>query len=79
MFKFFVIRRNNKKEPVCRYSLERGDLAQAVQFMGLLKGEPRRVAGDWLAEARLHLEAKQAAAALLAHAAARGAEVLPRP
>ena len=62
-----------------RYSLERGDLAQAVKYMGLLKGEPRRVAGDWVAEARLHLEARQAATALIAHAAARGAEVLPRP
>jgi mitofilin len=47
--------------------------------MGLLRGEPRRVAADWLEEARLHLEARQAAHALIAHAAARGAEVLPKP
>jgi hypothetical protein len=37
------------------------------------------VAADWLEEARLHLEARQAAQALIAHAAARGAEVLPKP
>ncbi len=54
-------------------------MAQAVQYMGLLRGEPKRVAGDWVAEARLHLEAKQAATALIAHAAARSAEVLPKP
>jgi len=61
-----------------RFSLERGDLISAVQFMGLLKGEPRRVAKDWLSEARLHLEAKQASQALLAHAAAVGLETLPK-
>ena len=67
------------KHSESRYSLERGDLAQAVRYMGLLRGEPRRVAADWLKEARLHLEARQAADALIAHAAARGAEVLPKP
>ena len=46
--------------------------------MGLLHGEPGRVAKDWLSEARLHLEAKQASQALLAHAAAVGLEVLPK-
>ena len=51
---------------------------RAVQYMGLLKGEPRRVADDWLTEARLHLEASQASEALLAHAAAVGLEVLPK-
>ena len=60
-----------------RYSLERGDLVRAVQFMRLLKGEPRRVASDWISEARLHIEAKQASQALIAHAASVGMEVLP--
>jgi len=60
-----------------RYSLERGDLVRAVQFMRLLKGEPRRVASDWISEARLHIEAKQASQALIAHAASVGLEVLP--
>jgi len=63
---------------LARYSLERGDILRAVQYMGLLDGEPRRVASDWISEARLHLEAKQASQALLAHAAAVGLEVLPK-
>jgi len=61
-----------------RFCLERGDVLRAVQYMGLLKGEPRRVADGWLTEARLHLEASQASEALLAHAAAVGLEVLPK-
>jgi len=60
-----------------RFSLERGDLVRAVQFMRLLNGEPRRVASDWISEARLHIEAKQASQALIAHAASVGLEVLP--
>jgi len=63
---------------LARFSLERGDTLEAVQYMGLLQGEPRRVASDWLAEARLHLEARQASQALLAHAASVGLEVLPK-
>ena len=63
---------------IFRHSLERGDLIRAVQYMGLLSGEPRRVSSDWVSEARLHLEAKQASQALLAHAAAVGLEVLPK-
>ena len=57
--------------------MERGDILRALQYMGLLRGEPRRVASDWMSEARLHLEAKQAAQALLAHATAVGLEALP--
>jgi len=60
------------------HSMERGDILRAVQYMGLLHGEPRRVASDWMSEARLHLEAKQAAQALLAHATAVGLEALPK-
>jgi len=63
---------------LARSSLERGDTLQAVQYMGQLRGEPRRVAADWLSEARLHLETVQACQALLAHAAAVGHEVLPK-
>jgi len=63
---------------LARFSLERGDTLEAVQYMSLLRGEPRRVAADWLSEARLHLEAKQASQALLAHAASVGLEVLPK-
>jgi mitofilin len=60
-----------------RHSLERGDVVRAVQFMRLLEGEPRRVASDWISEARLHLEARQASQALIAHAAAVSLQVLP--
>ena len=54
------------------HCLERGDLEQAVRYVNQLTGEPRRVAFDWLTEARLLLETKQAATALLGHASAAG-------
>eukprot|EP00058_Branchiostoma_floridae_P023546 XP_002609036.1 hypothetical protein BRAFLDRAFT_84852 [Branchiostoma floridae] len=54
------------------HSLENGDLEQAARFMNQLKGEPRKVASDWLDEARLTMEARQAAQALAAAAAAVG-------
>ena len=47
-----------------------------MRYLGLLQGEPRLVASDWLREARLLLEARQAADALLAHAAATGLQAL---
>lgn len=40
--------------------------------MNQLKGESRKAAGDWIVQARLHLETKQAADALLAFASATG-------
>ncbi|KAK6185608.1 hypothetical protein SNE40_007805 [Patella caerulea] len=54
------------------YFLEKGDLLQAVRFMNQLQGEPRRVASDWLKEAKLLLETRQAAYALTAFASASG-------
>lgn len=42
------------------YALKNGDTEQAVKFMNQLRGEPRRAARDWIREARLYLEAKQA-------------------
>nr|KAG5693707.1 hypothetical protein BaRGS_008349 [Batillaria attramentaria] len=54
------------------YWLERGDLEMAVRFMNQLKGEPRRVASDWIREAKLLLETRQAAYALTAFASASG-------
>ena len=63
---------------LARHSLDRADLAQAVQYVTLLQGEPGRVARDWLEEARLTLETEQAARALLAHAAVDGVRALPR-
>ncbi|ESN95270.1 hypothetical protein HELRODRAFT_193611 [Helobdella robusta] len=52
--------------------LDRGDFAQAVRFVNHLSGEAKTAASDWLAEARLLLETKQAAVALLATASAAG-------
>lgn len=37
-----------------------GDLEQAIRYVNQLRGEPRRVASDWLREARLLLETRQA-------------------
>ena len=37
-----------------------GDLEGAVDCMAFLKGEPKRVASDWLDDARLYLETRQA-------------------
>jgi len=62
---------------LARHSLDRGNLARAVQYVTLLRGESGRAARDWLAEARLTLEAGQAAEALVAHAAAAGVAALP--
>lgn len=58
------------------YSLESGNLQQAVRFANQLRGEPRRVAAGWLNEAVIFLEAKQAADALLSFASATGLESL---
>ena len=55
-----------------KYCVEKGDLQQAVRFMNQLSGESRTAAKDWITEARLFLEAKQATVALLAHASAQG-------
>ncbi len=37
-----------------------GDLAGVVDCMAFLKGEPMRIASDWLQDARLYLETRQA-------------------
>ncbi len=62
---------------LARGSLESGDLEQAVRYMNLLKGEPRRQAADWIREARHLLETEQACNALLSYASAIGAEAVP--
>ena len=54
------------------HAIDRSDLEQAVKFMNQLKGQSRRVAADWIKDARLLLETKQAAEALLSHSAASG-------
>lgn len=59
-----------------KYWLERGDLTQALKYMNLLKGASRKVAGEWMKEARLLLETQQAANTLMAHAAANSLRYL---
>ncbi|KAK3883104.1 hypothetical protein Pcinc_012558 [Petrolisthes cinctipes] len=59
-----------------RYCLDKDDLTLSVRYMNLLRGEPRNVASSWLKEARLTLETRQAADALLAHAAATAVKAL---
>ncbi|XP_072493039.1 MICOS complex subunit MIC60 isoform X2 [Notamacropus eugenii] len=54
------------------YSMEHGDLELAAKFVNQLKGESRRVAQDWLNEARVTLETKQVVDILTAYASAVG-------
>lgn len=54
------------------YYLRRGDLELATRLVNQLRGEPRKVARDWLIEARLLLETRQAANLLTAYATALG-------
>ncbi|CAI9543098.1 unnamed protein product [Staurois parvus] len=54
------------------YCMEHGDLELAAKFVNQLKGESRRVAQDWLNEARLTLETKQVIDILSAYASAVG-------
>ncbi|KAM5194104.1 MICOS complex subunit MIC60 isoform 2-T2 [Mantella aurantiaca] len=54
------------------YCIEHGDLELAAKLVNQLKGESRRVACDWLNEARLTLETKQVIDILSAYASAVG-------
>jgi len=63
---------------LARGCVERGDVAQAIRYLNLLKGESANVSKDWIKEARLFLETRQACDALLAHAAAFGLEIFPQ-
>ncbi|NWW30734.1 MIC60 protein, partial [Panurus biarmicus] len=54
------------------YCIERGDLELAAKFVNQLRGESRRVAHDWLTEARMTLETKQIVDILTAYASAVG-------
>ncbi|XP_066576283.1 MICOS complex subunit MIC60 isoform X2 [Amia ocellicauda] len=54
------------------YCIEHGDLELAAKFLNQLKGESRRVAQDWLKEARLTLETRQVVSLLSAYANAVG-------
>ncbi|XP_069779756.1 MICOS complex subunit MIC60 isoform X2 [Narcine bancroftii] len=54
------------------FCIEHGDLELAAKFVNQLRGEPRRVAQDWLREARLTLETKLIIEILSAYANAVG-------
>ncbi|KAM4673549.1 MICOS complex subunit MIC60 isoform 3-T3 [Amazona ochrocephala] len=54
------------------YCIEHGDLELAAKFVNQLRGESRRVAHDWLTEARMTLETKQIVEILTAYASAVG-------
>jgi len=52
---------------MAKHSLDRNNLARAVQYATMLKGEPSMVVADWLCEARLTMETRQAVEALVVH------------
>ena len=54
------------------FYLRHGDLELATRLVNQLRGEPKNVARDWLLEARLLLETRQAANLLTAYAAVLG-------
>ncbi|KAK3751355.1 hypothetical protein QZH41_009314 [Actinostola sp. cb2023] len=54
------------------YYVLKGDLELSARFVNQLKGEPRKLAYDWLREVRLLLETRQAARFLSSYAAAAG-------
>lgn len=53
-------------------SLNGDDLEAAVRYMNQLSGEPRRVAQDWMKDARLYLETVQAADLVAAYLSTSG-------
>lgn len=55
-----------------RYWLDHGNIIQAVKYMNLLNGASRKVASDWINEARIYLETQQAVNALMAYAESSG-------
>jgi len=62
---------------MAKHSLDQGNLARAVQLMTQLKGESGRVVSDWVAEARLTLETKQAVQAIMVHSLANSCKYMP--
>lgn len=55
-----------------KYWLDKNDIEQALKFMNHLNGESRLVANDWIEEARLLLETRQATYTLMAFASSTG-------
>ena len=56
--------------------LHHGNLEMAVRCMNQLCGEPRRMASDWISDARLYLETKQAVTVMRDHVAASSVSIL---
>ena len=56
--------------------LHRGDLEMAVKYMNLLEGEARRVAADWLRDARDYLEMRQVVSLVAHHLASSSVAML---
>ncbi|CAH0401603.1 unnamed protein product [Chilo suppressalis] len=55
-----------------RYHMNHGNLSGALRYVNLLQGAPRAAAKKWADAARTHLEIRQAAEAVMAHASASG-------
>ncbi|XP_046973020.1 MICOS complex subunit Mic60-like isoform X2 [Vanessa cardui] len=55
-----------------RYHMDHGNLANALRYVNLLQGAPRAAARTWSEAARRHLEIRQAAEAVMAHASVSG-------
>lgn len=58
------------------YCLRRNNLELALRYANQLKGEPRKVAKDWIKDTRNHLEIKQVVDILVNQAASISAQVL---
>ena len=56
--------------------ITQGQLERAVNLMNQLQGEPKRVARDWLREAKLYLETRQAVTVVAEYLAAASISVL---
>ncbi|CAH2217565.1 jg10687 [Pararge aegeria aegeria] len=59
-----------------RFWVERGNLANAIRYVSSLEGASRAAALSWHDAARSHIETRQAAEAILAHAAALGLQYI---
>lgn len=59
-----------------RFWIERGNLAAAIRYVSSLEGASRAAAASWHDAAKSHLETKQAAEAILAHAASMGLQYI---
>ncbi|KPJ21126.1 Putative mitochondrial inner membrane protein [Papilio machaon] len=59
-----------------RFWMERGNLATAIRYVASLEGASLVAAETWLEAARIHLEIRQAAEAIIAHAAALGLQYI---